>query len=987
MDTKANLNFPIVGIGASAGGLAAFEAFFSGIQKESEPGMAFVLIQHLAPDHKSILAEIIKKFSHLEVFEVEDGMRVKPNCIYTIPPNRNMALLDGALQLLEITSPRGQNMPIDYFFRSLASDRKEKAVCVVLSGTGSDGTVGLKAIKSEGGIAIAQSPNSAEYDGMPKSAIATGLVDYQLPPNEMVKQLISYVSHASWLTEQKVDSNTPNNENMLKKIFLLIRNQTGHDFTYYKPSMINRRIERRLAVNQLKNMTEYIKFLQQTPDEIDLLLNDLLIGVTSFFRDKDAFEKLEMEIIPKIFDNKPSNSTIRVWCAGCSTGEEAYSIAMLLHEYQEKLKMEFNIQVFATDIDRQAIAIARAGVYPHSVIDDMSSDRVERFFILEPDHVSYRISKSIREMLIFSEQSVIKDPPFSKLDLISCRNLMIYLGSPLQKKLIPLFHYALRPNGILFLGISETIGNFELLFDVIDRKLKFYRRKEDLEGIQRNALSQILIPSIEKDHISHSKEIKADSKPKPSLREITEKAILKESIISGILVNEIGDIVYIHGRTGMYLEPIQGEIGVSNILKMARAGLNRELKVALKKAVEKNETVRIPDLNVKTNGHFQKVNLTIKPVSIGSAATQKKTLYLILLDEAKNQQAIKKVEPDSPVPTVELEAYIEELKTELRIKDENLQAANEELETSNEELKSSNEEMQSINEELQSTNEELETSKEELQSINEELSTVNSELQIKVHDLSQVNNDMNNLLSGTNIATIFLDHQQNILRFTPTANKIINLIPGDVGRPVTHIASNLIGYNQLTTDVKDVLDSLIPKNITVQTIEGKWYEMIIQPYRTIENVIEGVVLTFVDITDAKTAKDMLAISEMGYRTLFETAQEGILVLDGETGRIKNVNPYLIDLLGYPENKFLEKEIWDIGLLKDVVSNKENFQALQKKKYIRYKDLPLETADGKKIAVEFISNAYEIDQTKIIQCNIRVIHHTNQPDLDEKEGIS
>lgn len=972
---KASQNFPVVGIGASAGGLASFEAFFTGMPKDKEPDMTFILIQHLAPDHKSILKEIIERYTTLPVFQVEDGVRIKPNCIYVIPPNKNMALINGTLQLLEITAPRGQNMPIDYFFRSLAVDQKENAVCIVLSGTGSDGTLGLRAVKGEGGIAIAQTLESAEYDGMPSSAIATGLVDYQLSPDEMVKNLMSYVSHASKIAAHSADTNIVNDENLLKKIFLLIRNQTGHDFSKYKPSMINRRIERRLAVNQIENMADYIKYLQQTPSEIDVLLNDMLIGVTNFFRDKEAFEKLEQDIIPMLFKDKPANSTIRIWCAGCSTGEEAYSIAILLYEYLEKIKKNYNIQVFATDIDRQAIGIARAGVYPSSIIEDLTTKRIERFFVLEPGNASYRISKSIREMLIFSEQSIIKDPPFSKLDLISCRNLMIYLSSEIQKKVIPLFHYALKPNGILFLGISETVGNFDVLFNVLDRKLKFYQRKEDAQGILKNITSQILVQPLEKESVvNHTMVLKADYKPKPTLREITEQAILKENFISGILVHENGDILYIHGKTGMYLEPSQGEASVNNVLKMAREGLKRELKNALKHCIEKNETVRVQGVNVKTNGHFTKVNVAIKPIKTGVITTKNQTLYIILLEEDKVHEANKKVEVNEAFQTVELDAYIEELKNELRIKDEYLIAANEELDTSNEELKSTIEEMQSVNEELQSTNEELETSKEELQSINEELSTVNSELQIKVHDLSQVSNDMNNLLSGTNIATIFLDHHQNILRFTPTANKIINLILSDVGRPVSHIASNLVGYNQMTADVKVVLDTLALKNVEVQTLDGDWYEMIIQPYRTIDNVIEGAVLTFVNITEAKKAKEQLAISELSYRTLFELAQEGIMILDGITGKIKNVNPFLIELLGYPIEELLEKQIWDIGLLKDVIANKETFLELQKKKYMRYKNLPLETNNGDKIAVEFISNAYEINQIKIIQCNIRVIHN-------------
>lgn len=984
---KAVSDFPVIGIGASAGGLKAFETFFSGMPKDTNPNMAFVLIQHLAPDHKSLLAEIIERYTKMPVFQVEDGMLIKSNCIYIIPPNKNMTLIDGTLHLQEINSPRGQNMPIDYFFRSLAVDKKEKAICIILSGTGSDGTLGLRAIKGEGGIVIAQTPESSEHDGMPTSAIATGLVDYKLHPSEMLKNLLSYVSHISKISDYSDDTNIFNNENLLKKILILIRNKTGHDFSKYKPSMINRRIARRLAVNQIENMSDYIKFLQQTPSEIDMLISDMLIGVTSFFRDKEAFTKLEEKIIPKLFEGKPEDSTIRIWCAGCSTGEEAYSIAILIYEYLDKIKTRYNIQIFATDIDKQAIAIARLGIYPRSIIENLTKERIEKFFFLETDNSSYRIKKSIREMLIFSEQSIIKDPPFSRLDLISCRNLMIYLSSDLQKKLIPLFHYALKPNGILFLGGSETIGGFEMLFEILDRKLKFYRRKEDARGMKRNIPSQILGTHVGKELVNNSATQKSDYSTKPTLREITEQAILKENLISGILVNEYGDTLYIHGRTGMFLEPSQGEVGLSNIFNMAREGLKIDLKNALKKCIEKNEIVRIQDINVKTNGHFVRVNLSVKPVKTSVKTTKKQSLYIVLLEESKEQTNNRKIQNENSFKAIKMDDYIEELKSEIRIKDEYLQVANQELETSNEELNLTIEEMQSVNEELQSTNEELETSKEELQSINEELSTVNSELQIKVHDLSQVSNDMNNLLSGTNIATIFLDHEQNILRFTPTATKIINLISSDVGRPVYHIASNLVGYNQLVDDVKSVLDTLILKNIKVQTLEGNWYEMIIQPYRTIENVIEGVVLTFVNITEAKIAKDKLAVSEMSYRMLFEAAQEGILILEGDTGKIMNVNPFLVELLGYSKEKLLEKQIWDIGLLKDVVASREHFSDLKNKKYMRYRDVPLETANGEKIAVEFISNVYEIDQIKIIQCNIRVIDNLKKIDKDEKEGTS
>lgn len=788
----------------------------------------------------------------------------------------------------------------------------------------------------------------------------------------MIKQLIAYRVHRYQLSNNPDIPLKSKDENLLKKVLLLLRTQTGHDFSNYKSSTVNRRIERRLAVHHIDSMELYVNFLQQTPAEIEALFRDLLIGVTTFFRDKDAFAKLEEVIIPKLFEGKPAGSPIRVWCPGCSTGEEAYSVAILLHEKLALLKQSYQIQVFATDIDNQAIAVARAGIYPGSIALDLSAERLAHFFTAEPGTSTYRINKTIRDMLIFSEQSVIKDPPFSRLDLISCRNLLIYLNSELQKKLIPLFHYALNPSGILFLGSSETIGDFDNLFTVIDRQLRLYQRKEDYQGIQRTALNHILSPMMRFEGTTPHPGTAATTRSRPPLKELTEQAILKESAMAGVLINDHGDILYLHGRTGMYLEPSPGEAGINNILKMAREGLKRDLTSALHNLTTTKETVRIPAINVKTNGHFTKVNLTMKLASPDLVSATEKSLYIVLLEAAHGSEPDHQSQPQTEQPQVDADAHMTELKTALRIKEETLQAANEELETANEELQSTNEEMQSINEELQSANEELETSKEELQSINEELSTVNSELQVKVHDLSQVNNDMNNLLSGTNIATIFLDLQQNILRFTPTANQIINLILTDVGRPVAHIVSNLIGYNQLSIDVKAVLDTLIPKQIQVQTIAGKWYDMIIQPYRTIENVIEGTVLTFIDITDAKLAQDLLALSEMRYRSLFETAKEGILILDGVTGMIQQVNPFLIELLGFSEKEFLAKEIWDIGFLKDIVANKENFLELKNKKYIRYENLPLETSAGRTIEVEFISNAYEIGLNKIIQCNIRDI---------------
>jgi len=877
-------SFPIVGIGASAGGLAAFEAFFSGMPAEIDPGMAFVLVQHLAPDHRSILAELVQRYTRMQVFEAKDGMVVQPNCVYIIPPNRDMALLKGTLQLIEPSVPRGQRLPIDFFFRSLAHDQHEKAIGIILSGTGSDGTLGVRAIKGEGGMVMVQSPESAEFDGMPGSAIATGLVDYQLPPAKMPAQLTASAARTTSNAFPPKTTLAPKEENALKKILILLRNQTSHDFSQYKPNTIQRRTERRMVVNKITTIERYLTYLQQTPEEVEALFNDLLIGVTSFFRDPEAFKALEDQVIPKLFAGKSADAVIRVWVPGCSTGEEAYSIAILLAERQEAMKQSFKVQVFATDIDSRAIATARSGIYPASIASDISPERLRRFFVATTNgDGSYHIHKGIRDILVFSEHNLIKDPPFSKLDLISCRNLLIYLDSDLQKRIIPMFHYALNPKGYLFQGTSETVAEFHYLFDALDRSLKLYQRKDDLYSTQRPAPSRFL-PPMSAVHVFHPPQNpgKTTFPVKLPLRELTEQALLQRAP-TAVLVNNQGDALYVHGRTRMYLETARGEVGVSNILQMAREGLRHELTTALHKAVVGNEIVHYPGLRVKTNGDFSSVNLTVQPIATGSAASPEAPLYLVILEMAPIQPlAAEDHEILADVDSV-ANKLIAQLKSELAAKDEYIQAIREKLEASNEELKSSNEEMQSVNEELQSTNEELETSREELQSVNEEISSVNNELQTNMANLSQANDDMNNMLGGTGIATIFVDHKLRILRFTPTAIRMINLIASDLGRPLSHIVSNLVGYDSLVADTQAVLDTLIPKEVEVQTTTGEWYLLRLQPYRTSSNVIEGAVITFMDITEIQKKREALrkANNQLRLAVVVSDAFDAITVQDIE----------------------------------------------------------------------------------------------------------
>ncbi len=899
--------FPVVGIGASAGGLAAFEAFFSGMPADAESGMAFVLVQHLSPDHKSILSELVKRYTSMEVFEVQDGMRVRPNCAYIIPPNRDMAFLHGTLRLLEPAEARGQRLPIDFFFRSLAQDQGEQAVCIVLSGTGSDGTLGVRAIKGEGGMVMIQDPDTAEYDGMPRSALATGLVDYVLPADEMAARLIAYAARAGRGASGTAAPPTGRTHDELEKIFVLIRAQTGHDFSQYKQTTVSRRVERRMAVQQIERLDSYVRYLQQTPSEVNALFRDLLIGVTQFFRDPVAFAALDAEGIAPLFLAAPTGAVIRVWVAGCSTGEEAYSVAILMRERLEATNKSFQLQVFATDIDARAIQVARAGTYPASIVSDISPERLSREFS-ELDDGSYRVRQAIRDLVIFSEQDMLKDPPFSRLDLVCCRNVMIYMSADLQKKLVPVFHYALNRGGTLFLGSSETVGEFAELFSPLNRKEKIYRRRDDVFGAAHPFIGRAYAPPEARGRGLRPRRPSGESKL--PMRELTERALLEETPVAA-LVNERGELLYVHGHTGEYLEPAPGEAGV-NILRMARPGLQHALTGALRQASaqsEPGEPVFLPGLRVKTNGAYTELDLTVRPVATGEHAAGGQHLFLVVFQRARlagSQAAVASEAGEVPAePPAEKDARIAALSQELRARDEYLRATQEEMQTSTEELRSANEELQSTNEELQSTNEELETSKEELQSVNEELATVNTELQSKVLDLSQANNDMNNLLAGTGIGTVFVDHQLRIRRFTPAVTQFINLIQTDVGRPLGHIVSNLVSYDGLVADVQAVLDTLAPREIEVETRAGAAYRLRIRPYRTLENVVEGAVITFTEVTALKDAQIALREAD-ALRKLagaLRDAEDAIVVQDFQ-GRILAFNPSAVRLYGWSEAEAL-----------------------------------------------------------------------------------
>lgn len=849
----------VVGIGASAGGLAAYETFFSHYPAEQRPGLAFVLIQHLSPDHKSILKELIARQTSLSVLEIEDGMEVNPDTIYILPPSYDLTLGQGRFVLEECSQPRGHRLPIDHFFDSLANDREEASVGIILSGGGSDGSQGVRAIKAVGGMIMVQEPSTATQVGMPESALATGTADFILSPEDMPARLLAFLERPPKSEEVDWDRNPE----ILGKILAVLHSQVGHDFGSYKSNTLIRRIERRIAVHQLDGPESYLECLQDNLAEAHALFRDLLIGVTSFFRDPDAFAALGKEILPKALQDRDPDSPFRVWVAGCSTGEEAYSIAILLQEQKDLLEQDFCIQLFATDLDSKAIDTARAGVFGPSIASTVSPQRLSRFFVYQRETDCYIVKKVIRDMVIFSEHDLTRDPPFSRIDLLSCRNVLIYMNLDLHQRLLSLFHYAIRPNGFLFLGSAETVGGASSLFSPAVREKKLYQRKRG-SGTGRTGVKTFQASTISSKVPAVSSERRSDW----NARALTERFMLLAFDATGILIDAEGCIIFIQGRAGHYLEPASG-FAEMNILRMARPGLRRPLQLALQQSMESGESVTKEGLQISQDEEILWLTMTVRVIP---PKVHQPPLRLVILQKSTapppgrvSSQALSL--SGSQEATEEI---VEALRLELRRKEDSLQITTEALETSNEELRSSNEELQSVNEELQSTNEELETSKEELQSVNEELSTVNSELQAKVTALTRANDDMNNLLAGTGVGTVFVDHKLAVMRFTPAVTQVLNLIPVDLGRPVSHIASNLVGYNTLIEDIQSVLDTLIPLEVEVQARNQSWFLLRIRPYRTLDNVIEGAVITFIDISEMRIARDTLEASEHWLRLLAES---------------------------------------------------------------------------------------------------------------------
>jgi two-component system CheB/CheR fusion protein len=904
-DKVISQRFPIVGIGASAGGLEALEQFFRLMPASS--GVAFVVVPHLAPDHASLLTEILQRSTEMSVQEAKDQAPVEPNCIYIIPPNRDMKISHGILQVSVPAEPHAQRLPIDMFLRSLAEDQAEHAIGVILSGTGYDGTQGFRAINDVGGTTIAQEPATAKFDGMPTSAINAGHADHVLTVENMVGLILSdKPSHGVKIKKTK----TPSSLNSITQILEQLRIATGLDFSLYKKSTIGRRIERRMVKNNIEEIDLYSRYLKENPAETTVLFKELLINVTNFFRDPEAFEVMEKVILPKLCKHKPDDYVFRVWVPACASGEEAYSIAILLCELMEKTKQKFQVQIYSTDLDDDAIATARAAIYPNSISLDVSPERLRNYFVKHD--AGYRIKKEVREMVVFAIQNIIKDPPFTKLDLISCRNVMIYMESSLQNRLIPMFHYALKPDGVLFLSPSESIGNHTELFSPIDRKWKFYHAINNKTSIQPMMDS----PFIWADKKIHQVTEDTVTKTKATnFAELSRKLLIQYFAPASIITNLKGDILFIHGETGRYLRPAPGHASL-NIIEMAREGLEVELRNAIN-AMAKGSPIVKAEIQYKFNEEPATVSLCVRQLPVFDDNEELLLVSFqdieVIASKAKRKVAAKPADI----------ARIEDLEHELSYTKENLYATIEEQQAANEELKSTNEELQSTNEELQSVNEELETSKEELQSVNEELITVNSELQAKIEHLATAQNDMKNLHDNINIATIFLDTSMLIRRFTRDASKIYRLVASDVGRLLADIKSDLIDEDILT-QAEHVLETLIPIEREVCTNKDDWYLLRIQPYRTLDNVIDGVVMTFTDITSRIKAEDLVKEARELAESIVNTIREPILVLNNKLKIISTNSAFcklfhvtIKDTVGH-KIYHLGNHQWDIPVLRKLL---------------------------------------------------------------------
>ncbi len=915
-DRSKEKSFPLVGIGASAGGLEAFTKLLKTLPPDT--GMAFVLVQHLAPTKDSILTELLSKATSMSVLEVQDGMLVEPDHVYVIPPNKLMAVYHGKLLLQPRAEPHTQHMPVDSFFRSLAEDQAQNAVGIILSGTGSDGSLGIRAIKAEGGIVFAQDEKSAKYDGMPKSAVATGSVDYILPPEEIAAELarisrrLFVILHASLKTGPLVPADD------LNRIFMLIRTATGVDFTYYKQATIVRRIHRRMLLHKMDALEQYVRYLQETPPEVGILYQDILINVTSFFREPETFNTLKNVVFPRILENRSSDTPLRIWIPGCSTGEEAYSFAMCFSEFCDERGVSYPVQFFASDIDETAIEKARQGLYPDNIVQDVSPERLSRYFT-RTEH-GYQINKAIREQCVFARQNLIKDPPFSKMDLISCRNLMIYFGSMLQKKVLPILHYALNPSGYLMLGKSESIGEFANLFSLVDKNGRIYSKKTSSSELRFDG------ERVHVREIAYKKEKKVEEHATggTDIQKEADSIILDRYSPAGLVINEEMDIIQFRGNVSPYLKPQPGKASL-NLMKMAGESLALELRVLIRQVHGKDVAVRKDGIKVRHNNIVTTMNIEV--IAFKPRGSQERLFLVIFEDTATPTVRDSKTRGKAPVKTKGRpeEDQVAVAERELAATQQHLKSIITEHEASTEELKALNEEVQSSNEELQSINEELETSKEELQSTNEELSTVNDELRSRNEEIMQSNSDILNVLSGIDIPILLVGNKMQIRRFNPAAAKALNLIASDIGRPIFDIRTN-INVPDLETLIHDVIDSLTIREKEVQDTQGRWYSMTIRPYKTVDNRIDGALVTFEDINDLKQGMLRIKDARDYAEAIVETVREPLIILSKDMRVITANRAYYRNFEVTPdatENKSfydLQNGVWNIPRLRELLDD-------------------------------------------------------------------
>jgi len=1080
--------------------------------------MGFVLVQHLDPMRESSLTGLLARATSLPVREVTNDLRVQPNHVYVIPPNANLSIANGILKLQRRTETKGAHRSVDFFFESLAQDQHECAIGVILSGTATDGTLGLEAIKAEGGITFAQD-ESAKYDSMPRSAIAAGCVDFVLSPQNIAKELAHIAQHPLVarpargvdeagrgvptapetldLSERRGGDTAPclsRKEDGFKKVLLLLRNHTSVDFSLYKSTTIQRRVNRRMVLNKVTSLESYAKFLRGNAKELEALYSDVLISVTSFFRNPEAFEFLKHKVFPQILPER-RNEPLRIWVLGCSTGQEAYSLAMAFTEFSDGIARAPKLQIFATDLNAALLEKARVGLYARGLVQDLSPERLRRFFI-EADG-GYRVIKPLREAVVFAQQNLLRDPPFSRMDLIACRNLLIYLEPRLQQRAMPTFHYALKPKGFLFLGASESVGAFTNLFEAVDKKLKIYARKPgpspplSLHDGPRNADRKKEIGALRPPGGPEG------LRPEINIQREADRVALNRYAPTGVLVDAELQVLQFRGDTSPYLKPPTGQASF-NVLKMAREGLMLPLRTALNKAKKENKVVRKESVHVDQNGKGHTANIQIMPLK-----NLRERCYLIFFEGGRTakQEVPSAPVPERPRPASKKEEsrHIAELESELSETRDYLQSFQEQYEAANEELQASNEEVTSANEELQSVNEELETSKEELESANEELTTVNEEMANRNTELNRLNSDLVNLQTSTHLAIVLLGRDLSIRRFSTQAEKQFNLLATDAGRPFANVRHNL-DLPDLEQVIATVIETVRESEREVRNKEGRWYLLRVRPYMTLDNKIDGAVLVLVDIdalkrteaeiTEAReyadaiirTTRDPLLVlnadlrlhsaneafyktfkaapgesegrliyelgngqwniprlrelledilprnsffnsleithdfesigrrimllnarklggangrpakilvgiqditeilhleattrrSEVRYRRLFEAAKDGVLIMDPETRKVIDANPFMTELLGYSREELLGKELFEIGLLKDEEASHAAFGELEEKGFIRYDDLPLETREGHRREVEMVSNLYQEDGEKIIQCNVREI---------------